>query len=481
MKLIAEFDEFLTNTVNLNSTRFTQLEDSIEVLQQVVSDSDWEPTVLGFAAQGSWAHKTIIKPVAGAPFDADLIAFIKPVDDWEPKDYLNTLYNVFYNLALYKDKIRRYSHCVTIEYANERKVDIAPCIERGLFFKNYEVCNRVSNCFEASAPQAYTDWLKERNTITGRNAFRKVTRLVKYLRDIKTTFTCPSFLLTTLLGLQVTEADNNSALFSDVPTALKELVGRLDDWLHLRPTLPEVRNPVLHSEIQSGAWDETKYQNFKSRIQMYRTWIDDAYQEVDREESIGKWQRVFGEDFATQGAMEKALSVSTEALAQAAHLPAALGAKDLVTLVKRLGERALPPGFARLPHMRRPIWKKASAAPLTVKIRATLHTGRNGGQWLRAFNSLDIAEYNQWLKFEAVTSVGMPLPIAYEIKWRITNTDRDAWQNNQLRGDFYSSDEHGVRWEQVSFHGVHIVEAFVIQKFDKTLLGQSQPFYVTVD
>lgn len=480
MKLIAEFDEFLSNTVNLNSTRFTQLEDSITALQTVVRNSDWEPTLIGFAAQGSWAHKTIIKPVAGAPFDADLIAFIEPVDDWEAKDYLNTLYNVFSDLALYKDKVRRYSHCVTIEYAGERKVDIAPCIERGLFFKNYEVCNRNSNSFEASAPKAYTDWLTERNTIAGKNTFRKVTRLVKYLRDIKTTFTCPSFLLTTLLGLQVTEADRNSTVFPDVPTALKELVGRLDNWLTLRPMLPEVRNPVLASEIQSSAWDETKYQNFRTRIQTYRTWIDDAYNETDREESIGKWQRVFGEDFAAQSASEKAANVSTEALAQTAHLPAAFGAKDLVALVKRMGEKALPPGFTRLPQMHRPTWKKANIS-LTVKVKATLHTARSGGQWLGGFNSLDIAENNRWLRFEAMNSVGMPLPSTYQIQWRVTNTDKDAQKNNQLRGDFYKSDEHGVRWERVSYHGVHMVEAFVIQKSDKTLIGQSQPFYVTVD
>lgn len=480
MKLIAEFDEFLTNTVNLNSTRFTQLEDSIKALQAVVRNSNWEPTLLGFAAQGSWAHKTIIKPVAGAPFDADLIAFIEPVDDWEAKDYLNTLYNVFNDLALYKDKVRRYSHCVTIEYAGERKVDIAPCIERGVFFTTYEVCNRVSNSFEASAPKAYTDWLTERNTITGKNTFRKVTRLIKYLRDIKTTFTCPSFLLTTLLGLQVSDWDRNSTLFPDVPTALKELVGRLDNWLTLRPTLPEVCNPVLASEIQSSAWDETKYQNFRARIQTYRTWIDDAYNETDREESIGKWQRVFGEDFATQSATDKAANVSTDALAQVAHLPAALGAKDLVTLVKRFGERALPTGFAKLPHMHRPIWKKANTS-LTVKVKATLHTAKSGGQWLHTFNSLDIAEREHWIRFEAITSVGMPLPSTYQIQWRVTNTDKDAWQNKQLRGDFYKSDEHGVRWERVSFHGVHMVEAFVIQKSDKTLIGQSLPFYVTID
>lgn len=479
MKLTDEFDEFLSSVVNLNSTRFSQLEASIEVLQKVVSDSAWGPTLLGFAAQGSWAHKTIIKPVAGAPFDADLLAYVEPVDGWDAKDYLNSLYSVFSGLAVYKDKVRRYSHCVTIEYAGERKVDIAPCIERGTFFKSYEVCNRTTNEFEVSAPKAYTDWLSERNTITGNHSFRKVTRLLKYLRDIKTTFTCPSFLLTTLLGLQVKELDRYTATFSDVPTALKVLIGRLDDWLVEHPDLPEVRNPVLWSEIQSLAWDDTKYQNFKSRIKTYREWIDDAYDETDFEESIGKWQRVFGEDFASKSAIEKAANVSMEALAQSSHLSSAVGAPDLVALVKRLGTKALPIGFNRLPHMRRPIWRKAQTS-LTISVKASLHDQRTSAP-LGHFKSLDLASIGRWLRFEATTSIGMPVPRDYVVYWRVTNTDKAASQQGQLRGEFYTSDEHGVRWEGISYHGVHMVEAFVVQRADKLLIGQSAPFYVTVD
>ena len=65
-----------------------------------------------------------------------------------------------------------------------------------------EVCNRKGG-FELTAPVDYTAWMKERNAYSGNNSFRKVTRLVKYLRDIKETFTCPSVLLTTLLGNQI--------------------------------------------------------------------------------------------------------------------------------------------------------------------------------------------------------------------------------------------------------------------------------------
>jgi len=74
--------------------------------------------------------------------------------------------------------------------------------------------------------------------------------LIKYLRDIKTTFSIKSILLTTLLGSQVKTLypESEKKQFSDLPTALKILFGRLDDYLQGRSTMPTVVNPVLTSE-----------------------------------------------------------------------------------------------------------------------------------------------------------------------------------------------------------------------------------------
>ncbi|MEA3591914.1 hypothetical protein OIN95_15510, partial [Staphylococcus aureus] len=84
--------------------------------------------VLSFYKHGSWAHNTIIRPVEGNAFDADIIVFMQPVEGWTAADYVLDLARVFRESATYKDKFRVYSHCVTIEYAGERKMDIAPCV-----------------------------------------------------------------------------------------------------------------------------------------------------------------------------------------------------------------------------------------------------------------------------------------------------------------------------------------------------------------
>jgi hypothetical protein len=309
MKHVNLFKEFLNDTVNLNDTRIGDLETSIEAIKNVVRDSDWEPHLNGWMAHGSWAHKTIIRPVDSGEFDADLIVFVEHVEGWTAATYIEELYRAFRDNATYKDKVSRSSHCVTVSYANDKKIDVAPCLTNRT--NALEVCNRTTDQFEQTEPRQYTEWLVQKNGYSGDNSFRKVTRLVKYLRDIKESFTCTSVLLTTLLGHCITNTDKESADFADTPTALKTVVGRLDDLLQQFPTKPRVPNPFLTTEDFATGWTtEEQYTNFRSKIHTYREWIDDAYNEQDRDESIAKWRRVFGHDFARGEVLEEGWSIT---------------------------------------------------------------------------------------------------------------------------------------------------------------------------
>jgi hypothetical protein len=479
MKLINIFNEFLTETVNLNQTRFNQLNDSVAAIQAFISKSTWKPKIYRYLPQGSWAHKTIIKPVVGMPFDADYLVYVGSVDEWEPKDYIDQLYGIFKESELYKDKVVRYSHCVTIEYANDRKIDIAPCIKERKYSDTYEVCNKFHNEFEETRPNDYTKWLIEKNRITKNNNLRKATRLIKYIRDIKKTFTCPSFLLTTLIGQQIKSTDEYLEDFQDVPTTLKIILNRLDGWLQQNEILPIVRNPVLHSEIQSTAWDQVKYSNFRNVINRYSEWINDAYTEEDRDESIGKWRRVFGDDFAKSEVTEKASRISAIACESNGYLGRLF--TDLVEGVRAVGIKALPNGFNKLSHMERPKWKKANDLKIDINIKATVHADWHSPDVVKAGLSLDPQQAGNWMRFIALGAGNIPFPETYTVKWRITNTDMAARNAKSLRGEIYSSQSHGQRWEQLSYRGVHMVEAFLIRKSDERQIGSSSIFYVVIE
>ncbi|MBY0409739.1 MAG: hypothetical protein K2Q97_06340, partial [Burkholderiaceae bacterium] len=446
-----------------------------------VRQLEWAPQIIGFVEQGSWAHETIIKPQSGSPFDADLLVLVKPAPDWTAKDYVNNLATQLNGLSVYKDKIRRFSHCATIEYAGERKIDIVPCVVDRLYPGTYEVCNRGTDAFEKSEPIAYTDWVTGRNGIAGGNDLKKAMRLLKYMRDIKGNFTCPSFLLTTLLGNRVLESDRDGPQFADLPTTLKTLVGRLDDWLQTRPDRPEVPNPVLYGEDQAIGWEQVKYENFRDKVNLYRGWIDEAFDEDDKEESIGKWRRVFGDGFAESETKRAAEQVS-EAVARSDGTALVTGGHfaDLVARVKALGSAGVPSRIHRLPHIERSKWRRASEQ-LTVRVTAELKTSEYG-QVVRSIKSAEPLSANYSLKFLATGLNGVPFQTnSYDVKWRVTNTDKAAGAANQLRGQFYPSDESSVLTESLRYRGVHFVEAFIVRKRDQRLVGTSDPFYVVIE
>lgn len=475
------FNDFLRDTVNLNETRVKDLETSIEAIKDAVRASDWKPHLNGWMAHGSWAHNTIIKPVDGGEFDADLIVFVEHVDGWSAATYIDELYQTFRANATYKDKVNRSSHCVTISYANDKKIDVAPCLTNRI--NALEVCNRSTDKFEQTEPKQYTEWLLKKNGYSGNNSFRKVTRLVKYLRDIKQRFTCSSVLLTTILGYMISENDQGSADFADTATALKTIFGRMDDELQKHATKPKVTNPFLQSDDFAAAWTEDQYQNFRDRIHTYREWIDDAYNDQDRSESIAKWRRVFGDEFAKGVAIEEGKSVS-KALVASVRTTLAEASQftgDLVDAIKRFGARVLPASFDKKPYMEAPKWR-TSGQNMSVIVRADLHRNQYGTQKVREVQALEPLEPGYWLQFKAVTSTGLPFdPSDYKVMWRVTNTDEAAASHNELRGNFEKSESDNSRWESLKYRGVHLVEAFVIRKRDDRIVGKSPAFRVMVE
>jgi Second Messenger Oligonucleotide or Dinucleotide Synthetase domain/Adenylyl/Guanylyl and SMODS C-terminal sensor domain len=466
MKLISHFDTFLDDVVNLNQTRLDTLEKRVATISEFLRKSDYEPRIRRFSPQGSYAHKTIIKPPGTRDYDADLLVIVDRVSGWSAVEYVEKLYSLFRASGTYRDIVSRNTRCVVLDYANDFHLDVVPCIQDiSGETRSFWVCNRLTDRFERTAPEKYNEWLATRNSITTGNSLRKCTRLIKYLRDIKTTFSIKSILLTTLLGSQVNTlypaSEKNQ--FPDVPTALRTLFGRLDDYLQARPVMPAVVNPVLSSEAFNRHWDQDKYTNFRDRIHTYREWIDDAYREEDRDSSIRKWRRAFGDDFAEGEVAEKAAAVAAVTLNEA-------GANSgiLVERVRRLGKRVLNAVPLMLPHVQPLPW------PLHGQLAVEVQANEGG----RAFASGDILQKGRSLQFRAHVPSG--LPNGYEIRWRVVNTGEEAVRARQLRGTFYHSYDRIYRDEPTKYTGVHWVEAFIVNMRNRTCVGRSERFFVVI-
>ena len=292
MKHTSYFIDFLNNVVNLNQSRLNRLNGHVQAVTDFMKEN--LNSFIRVEPQGSYGLKTIIRPVnEGQEYDADIQLYMKYEANKEPKAYIDELYNCFRSNGTYKDKVHRKTRCVYLDYAGDFHLDVVPCVTMQDGTK--WVCNYKSNKFERTDGTGYRDWFNDKTKITHGN-LKRVTRLLKYLRDHKRNFTAKSILLTTLIGLTVYGEDDGED-FKSVPDALKTVSNRINDFLQGHPIMPTIRNPVLAQENFNRHWDQTKYRNFREKFAIYNEKINEAYDAKDRNDSVDKWRSIFGDEF----------------------------------------------------------------------------------------------------------------------------------------------------------------------------------------
>ena len=473
MKLVQHFADFLTETVNLNQARIDTLEERVGTIKRFLKNSDYGAPIRFFSKQGSWAHETIIRPRKDKEFDADLVVYVDPVEGWTARDYLLKLRRVFLDSERYREMTILKTRCVRINYAGDFHLDLVPIVvTRKNNTVTYSVCNRIDDVFEDSDGDGYAAWWSEQNALA-KGHLKKVVRLLKYLRDIKRTFSVKSVLLTTLVGERISGLDELlPSKFADMPTALKTVVGRLDDWLQENEKMPEVTNPALPEESFTRHWTEEQYQNLREKIHEYREWIDEAYDEEDRDESIRKWRRVFGNDFAKGETDDRATNMVVQ-LAERLR-----PGQDLVAVVLNVGRwvlRDMPRTFL---HVEPPPRMSGKQIPIRVEAR---EKRTKDGPAVRTFQNGDDIDAGSGIEFHALANTGMPFNNDYyKVEWQVVNTDRAAAESNDLRGEFNPSKPPGFRYETTKYRGVHWVQAFVINKRTGLCDGVSERFFVVI-
>ena len=98
-----------------------------------------------------------------------------------------------------------------------------------------------------------------------------MVRLLKYLRDHKNSFTAKSILLTTLAGNTIKASDEGTTAVSTVADTLETILSRMDSYLQQHPNMPTIKNPVLPTEDFNRHWDQRRYANFRTRVQVVRS------------------------------------------------------------------------------------------------------------------------------------------------------------------------------------------------------------------
>lgn len=441
----AHFTAFLKSTVNLKQHRLDQLDARVSAITNAFKkDAQMGSLYKEHLPQGSWAHRTIIDPVTEYDeFDADILLHLENVPEWNdnPKMYLQQVRAAFKRTSQYKDKLKRKNRCVRISYANDCHVDVVPAItlENG----NQAIIFYRDNVFEDTNPVGFADWMKERDDIS-EGQLRRVIRLLKWLRDFKNTFTCPSVILTVMLGGRVQFWDPQTA-YSDTPTALVHLLEALHTWLDAYLGSPPLDDPSCPGVSFSHRWnDPTIIANFKSKIGDYARWAREAYdlQGVDDAAALTAWQKLFGPEFAAD-----------EVKAARNDIVAAKVTRELAARVTVLPPAEIAPDEEFI-HDRYPV----SAPRYSANIEATIiNLPRNN--FLRKRR---VVAKSRELQFNLRTDTPEP----YEVLWKVRNHGPEAARvPGGLRGQIRigGNKTRNIHNESTLYRGSHYVEAYVVK------------------
>ena len=432
MTIAAAFDAFLTDVVNLNQTRLDLLDARVAaIVDELKDDPVIGPMYERHIPQGSWPHRTIIRPVGEYDeFDADFLLLLTENTEWSrtPKTYLRELRAALKRSATYKNMVRKKNRCVRIGYANDCHIDVVPHLV--LPDGRQVIVNYADDAFEDTNPQGFTDWMKEKDDLAGGN-LRRVIRLMKYLRDFKNTFSCPSVILTTLLGERV-QPIYTDGRYADIPTTLVSILEDLDAWLSLYPTMPTIADPSCPNTSFNHRWDDEQYATFKDRIALYAEWARDALDEEDETKAVSLWQKLFGDDFTlptTHAATKTVVTKANRAI-------------DAVAPHEEFIENR---GFT-------------FTGGYKVRIDATVDNtpGFRGGP-LRSMRSVG---KNRTLRFRAITDVPEP----YKAFWKVRNRGDEAAHVDDLRGALIPDDGTRTRIETTSYAGRHYVEVYIVKR-----------------
>ena len=441
----AHFRAFLESTVNLKQYRLDQLDSRVTAITNAFKkDAEMGHRYKEHLPQGSWAHKTIISPVtAYDEFDADILLHLENNPDWNdnPKIYLQQVRAAFKRSNTYKDKLLRKNRCVRISYANDCHVDVVPAVtlDDG---RQVIICYR-DNTFEDTNPVGFADWMKERDDITG-GQLRRVIRLLKWLRDFKNTFSCPSVILTVMLGGRVQFWDTQSA-YADVPDTLVHMLEALDNWLSTYPGSPPLDDPSCPGVSFSHRWDDpVVIANFKSKIADYAQWAREAYDlhGVDDAAALRSWQKLFGPEFAADEVKAArndivVAKVIRDLSSRNSVLPPAEFAPD-----EEFIENLYPLGPSRYSAT---IEARVVGSPRNDLLRHQRVIGRG-----------------RTLRFHLHTDTPEP----YEVLWKVRNRGPEAAQvRGGLRGQIRvgGNISRNLQEESTRYRGSHYVEAYVVR------------------
>lgn len=432
------FNKFLAN-ISLGKVQLLKMDAAAETARTFLINSYGLKSENVFV-QGSYANKTVVKPIHDGEYDIDVVAICcdssvtsnQALEDLESRLSAN---------GNYSDRIEPRNACVRLHYAEDKvglfHVDLTPL--RYLPASGSLEAPRRSDDWKPTAPREYKEWCQEQGEL-----FRRTVMMMKRWRSEQQAEhkVIKSIVLQVLIARSMPSIEDDDARIAATFRNLHSTLSPLS-----QP--PIVLNPVLTAENLSKNWTVDHFRDFVAELKEATDLITKAEGTSDVVEAANAWNELFGEDFPIPTAEELGIK-----LGDTSH---ALKPSDMD-------------------------WTQVLDQKVTVSVEGTWQSQKRGRHPV-PFDSGDTISPNRDLHFQ-IASV---IPPNTEVWWQVVNTGAAAKAEEEMRGEIFKgrnlegfplSDET-QNWEQSAFEGVHEIRALLVQ--DKKLVAKSEYFIVKIN
>lgn len=258
---------------------------------------------------GSYARSTAIGNIK----DVDIIIAVHlDYKDEEPKVILEILRDALKDLpeaiedtgAVEIRKQRRSVH-IYLEKA-DIDIDIVPAVIPYGLEEPLEVPDREWGKWILSHPLGYGDYLSVLNQ-NNNSKVKRLIKMIKHWRDTHMTYKRPkSYWLECLIvqhiekGWVNTEGKSYGEIFSDL---LESIYDKFEKFLdeENNDKVPQIKDPMLGNNVAFN-WKRNDFETFMRRVKESKGWARQALSdEVDRDEAVSLWRKIFSEEFPEEG------------------------------------------------------------------------------------------------------------------------------------------------------------------------------------
>lgn len=435
----SQFAKFIEN-ISLGDRQIERIESAAGALDTYLRQEYELESPEDVFVQGSYANHTAIRPSSDGEYDVDIVAVCAGQDE-SANDAVDTLFDTLAANGRYKDKLVRKNPCVRIEYADDEigqfHVDVVP-VRAGLAGDAPLEAPRRDKGWHGTAPREFTQWCLDQGGL-----FERTVKALKHWRNEQQDRAAIKSIV-----LQVLVQDHMPIDVDDDAERLTLTLESLSMTMANLHDVPFIANPVLPSEDLAARWSSANMQDFISHLNDAAKLAREALDEVDDVASAQQWRELFGGD--------------------AFPLPTALVHVEV----------------ADTTHAQHPAqegWVEAYDPSYHLELHATEQRGKRG-KAQRYGSGGPLLFPGKKIRFNARGT----RPAGSEIWWRVTNTGAHARSVEGLRGDFFkakgvnnrpSSDE-AVNWEDTSYTGAHLVEAFLV--IGNRVVAKTEAFRVNI-